>query len=88
MKTTQELFSGYAIKRKGVPTSRRADLIQSIANALQVPFRNVFNEVWHLKDEWGNDILQYILDETLRTGDNVTYRGLMCRKLIDKSKKK
>lgn len=88
MKTTQELFNGYVVKRKGVPTSRRADLIQSIANALQVPFRNVFNECWHLKDEWGNDILQYILDETLRSGDRIEWRAIKCRELLDKSKKK
>lgn len=89
MKTTAQLFEGYkVIEKKGRPTSRRSDLIQLIANALQVPFRNVFNEVWHLKDEWGCDILQNILDDTLRASEKVEWRAIKCRELIDKSKGK
>ena len=88
MQSTESPFQNYSFKKKGRPTSRRADLIQSIADALGVPFKNVFNEVWHLKDEWGNDALQFILDETLRTGEKVEWRALKCRELIDKSKGK
>lgn len=88
MKTAQDLFGNYTFKKVGQPTSRRADLIQQIANALQVPFRNVFNEVWHLRDEWGCDVLQMILDDTLRASEKVEWRAKKCRELIDKSKGK
>ena len=88
MKTISEHLKSYTEERKGKPTSRRSDLIQSIADSIGVPFKNVFNEVWHLHDDWGCDVLQMILDDVLRTGDNLNYRALKCRSLIDKSKKK
>jgi hypothetical protein len=86
MKTTAQLFEGYALKKQNKPTSRRAYLIQAIADTLGVPFMNVFKEVWHLKGEAGCDVLQIILDDTLRSSDRIEWRALKCRELIQKSK--
>lgn len=88
MKTTKDILHSYTVEREGKPTSERSYLIQQIADALRVPFKNVFNEVWHLRDKWGCNILRMILEETLRTGDKIEYRALKCRELIDKSKGK
>ncbi len=86
MKTGKDLFGVYHTENK--PRSRRALLIQDLSDLIGVPFKNVFNECWHLKEDWGNDILQGIYEDVKRTGDNTTYRALKLRELINKSRGK
>lgn len=77
------LFGMMKVKR---PTSERADLIQSLADSIRVPYMNVHRECWHLRGEAGNYILRIILDDVLRTGDNLDFRALKLREMIDNSK--
>ena len=78
----------FQIKKVKQPTSRRALLIEDIAGLINVPFKNVFNECWHLREEWGCDILQSIYEDVKRVGDNQAYRALKLRELINRSKGK
>lgn len=82
------MFGGYQLpsKRKGQPTSERADLLQEISNVTGIEFSVLLRETFHLKDSWGCDILRMILNDTLIHSTEREWRRVKCAELIRKSK--
>jgi hypothetical protein len=84
----QQINTLFASRQTKAPNSRRSDLIDQLAKSIDVPFQNIMRETYHLKDDWGCDILQNILDDVLSVGDNKDMRARKLRELINASKPK
>ena len=87
-KSIATLFGNYEIKKQSRPTSERSDLIQQISNVTGIEFKLLLRETFHLKDDWGNRILQIILDDTLRYSTEKSWRRWKCAELVGNSKAK
>lgn len=86
VKSAVELFSGYKIHKRKGPTSERSDLLQQICDATGIPFKLLLRETFHLKDDWGNEILRLVLEDSLAYSSEREWRRVKAAELIRKSK--
>ncbi len=90
VKTPLQLLMGYEIltKKKGQPKDERAFLIQELCNVTGIDFKLLLRNTFHLKDEWGKDILRMILQDTLSYSSEREWRRWKCAELVRKSQGK
>jgi hypothetical protein len=71
-------------KPKG-KVSRRSLLLQDLADATGIDFQILLRNTFHLTGEWGIEILNGILEDTLMHSNDPKYRRVKASQLIKAS---